>query len=89
MFNGTEQVEVVEVIDSRYKDHTRPADWSQRVEGFDTVKLKDGRVIKLFSNAQQDVPKKGWILVLSHKEDKVHWTLYGFSEQATFSLDDF
>lgn len=89
MFLGSQEVEVVEVIESRYRDHKRPLDWSNRVEGFDIVKLKDGRTIKLFSNAQQDVPKKGWIIVINPRGDAYDWTLYGFSDEADFTLDEF
>lgn len=89
MFSGSEEVEVEEVIESRYQGHKRPLEWSNRVEGFDIVKLKDGRIIKLYSNAQQDVPKKGWIIVINKRTDSYEWTLYGFSDQAEFTLDEF
>ncbi|MCS6961077.1 MAG: hypothetical protein NZT61_01050 [Deltaproteobacteria bacterium] len=86
---GKEEVIVEEVISSRYASHRRPFNWSQRLEGFDIVKITDGRVLKLYSNAQQDTPKKGWIIVIEPKEDYFYWTLYGFTEDTEVSPDEF
>ncbi|MCS6893857.1 MAG: hypothetical protein NZO16_04745 [Deltaproteobacteria bacterium] len=89
MIRGSEQVTVAETISSRYANNKRPLSWEQRREGFDVVQLTDGRVIKLFSNAQQGVPAKGWILVIEPLDDYYKWTLYGFLDETEFSPEDF
>ncbi len=89
LFQGEEIIIVEEIITSRYKGLRRPFNWSERVEGFDVVKTVDGRQIKLFSNAQQSVPAKGWKLAIQKQGDHYIWTLYGFTDEAEFSLEDF
>lgn len=89
VFEGDEVVTVSEVISSRYPDHLRPFSWKDRIEGIDTVRTIDGRVLTLFSSAQQSVPRRGW-RILIHKVDYYYtWTLFGFSDEAEFTPDDF
>lgn len=94
MIQGTKCIVVQEIIQARYKNLKKPADWSLRVSGVDIVKGEDGYIYKLFSQSDQSVPRPGSILVLepyrmSTDDELFSWTLYGFKPGTEVFLDEF
>jgi hypothetical protein len=78
------RVQVLELISSRYgapdnEMGVRPADWDNRRDGIDQVKLASGEVISLHSSAMQSPPRPGWVLILTGggQSEGYTWTLYG------------
>lgn len=79
-----QQIEVAELISSRYQENERPDSWSERFEGFDVIRTTEGKVVKLLSSGGQSPPAKGWRLVLTSGEPErgYEWTLYGLPRQS-------
>lgn len=94
MIKGIKCIVVQKIIQARYKNLKKPADWSLRVSGVDIVKGEDGCIYKLFSQSDQSVPRPGSILVLepyqtSTESEVFSWTLYGFKPETEVFLDEF
>ena len=82
------QIEVLDIISSRYSPGSRPLSWDQRNSGIEIVKTTDGEEITLYSNGGQSTPQHGWVLVLTRQTDQLsaaetqsayEWTLFGIS----------
>ena len=76
------RVQVGEVMSSRYAacpPGARPENWERRIEGVDVIATTDGRTLRLWSDGQQSVPAKGWVLMLLQGDaaQGYRWTLFG------------
>ncbi len=81
MRTSARKILIAKLVQSRYQDNQRPADWDKRVDGIDTVQTSAGEVLHLYSTGGQTPPTLGSCLMLlqSTKESKggIPWTLYG------------
>jgi hypothetical protein len=71
-------VVIKRLLDQRYANGVRPADWDQRREGLDAVESVEGEKINLLSDGSQSSPKEGWSIVLTAGDSHAgyRWTLY-------------
>ncbi len=72
---------------SRYDGEVRPASWDSRAGGVDVVKTVDGDTLRLCSEAGQNTPQPGWVILLTagDAESGYAWTLYGMPVAADAS----
>ena len=77
------RVIVQEVLEARYEPGERPSSWDARGPGVETVRTRDGELVKLLSNGGQSSPASGWELLLTKESANgaepaaYEWTLYG------------
>lgn len=72
------EVQVEELLSSRYSSGERPASWDERQAGEDLVRTSEGQTLKLWSEGGQSPPRCGWRIILRSgtKESGYRWTLY-------------
>jgi len=77
------EVEVSQLVESRYSEGRRPSAWKDRASGIDVIATSGGDVLKLQSNGQQSPPQPGWRIVLTGGDALAGytWTLYGLSRE--------
>ena len=79
MDNIPAQIQVKQLLQSRYSSGEKPLSWDDRVEGHDVVLTEDGKRVRLFSNGGQSPPRSGWCIIVTggNAEQGYRWTLYG------------
>ena len=75
---------VSSVLQSRYgsdlpQGSSRPSSWDDRKDGVDVVVTDSGETLRLYSDGQQSVPQKGWVILVTsgNNTSGFHWTLFG------------
>lgn len=78
------RLEIESLVQSRYPDGQRPLSWDARLEGADTVRTTDGKLLRLWSDGGQTPPHRGWVIMVTggDAERGYSWTLYGLPQQA-------